>query len=307
VLGRRRTTEVAPLLRLSRWCRRNDVDVVHCHGRPSFSLVALLAAARLVRAPIVFHDHHGHAEGAAVPRWFAIARRYLAAYVGVDEEQLAWASRAAIPRDRCHVIANAIDMRALADQRLTGDPLPASAGCQQVVFVGGLRPEKAVDVLLDAFARVRGAATLHLIGGDADRAYAERCRARAAASDLAGRVVFHGQRPDALAAARTADVAVHSSRTESGPLVLAEYAALEVPFVATRVGGIARALEAAGVGRYVPAEDPVALASALDELLACPPAERRSAAQASARTARELLDIHVTMPHWYRLYGAVRS
>jgi UDP-glucose:(heptosyl)LPS alpha-1,3-glucosyltransferase len=188
------------------------------------------------------------------------------------------------------VIGNAFDLAKLSTTVET--PLPAAS--PRIVCIGGLRREKAIDVLLDAMLKVP--ATLFVIGGDANPSYARACREHATRSGLDGRVVFLGQREDALALATTADFAVHPSRSESGPLVLAEYAALGVPFVATRVGGIAHVLEAADIGTFVDPEDPDALAAAMrDALTSRPPA--------STKRARELFDIANVMPRWYDVYA----
>jgi glycosyltransferase involved in cell wall biosynthesis len=302
VLGRQRRFELRPLVRLARWLRDRGVDVVHCHGQSSFSLVAVLRAVHAIDQPIVLHDHRGLQLQREVPSWFGVARRWLAAYAAVDPAQLAWAERAGIPPARRRVIGNAIDIAALARQRITGDALPAAPG-PRLIFVGGLRREKALDVLLDALPRLAAPVTLFVVGGDADPAYAAACRAQASAPALAGRVAFLGARDDALALAATADLAVHPARSESGPLVVAEYAALAIPFVATRVGAIATELAAAGAGAFVAPDDPVALAVVIERMLALPADERRRRAAASAAIAAQRFDVSVAMPRWYQLYA----
>ncbi len=295
VLGRQRRFEVGAFLRLARWLRASGVEVLHCHGRSSFSLIALLEAFRATTLPVVLHDHLGVQLHPTVPRWFRVARRYLAAYVAVDVEQLTWAERAGIPRARTHVLGNGLDLTALAAQRVTGEPLPVCAG-PRLVFVGGLRREKALDVLFDALDRMVTKATLFIIGADANPAYGAQCRVDAAR--FGDRVRFLGQRLDALPLAATADLAVHPARSESGPLVLAEYAALGVPFVSTLVGAIARELSVAGIGRFVPPDDPGALANAIDETLAQP----RSVAASWPARAFAMFDLAAIMPRWYELY-----
>jgi glycosyltransferase involved in cell wall biosynthesis len=291
VLGRRSRYDVRPLARMVRLA--GDFDVIHCHGRSSFSLLALLAATRTLRTPIVLHDHLGVEVHPHVPTWIRIARRYLAAYVGVYDQHRTWARRAGIPSERIRVIGNAFDPAKLA----CAPREPLAGAAPRLLFVGGLRREKAVDVLLEAMVGVSG--RLYVVGGDADPSYARACRERAARPDLVDRVVFLGQREDALALATSAELAVHPARSESGPLVIAEYAVLGVPFVATRVGGIARALEAARVGRFVDPDDVNGLATAITDALRAP------REPSSAERARAMFDIGNVMPRWYEVYASV--
>lgn len=304
VLGRTGRVDVWPLVRLARWLKTERVTIVHCHGRSSFSLMAVLAAARATRVPILMHDHLGVEAHPDAPVWFRIAQRYLAAYVAVSEPQLAWARRAGVPTSRQHLIVNAIDTAALKHKRVTGEPLEPAAG-HRLVCVGGIRREKAIDVLLEAVARMRTRATLHIIGGDLDRSYAERCRERAQQNDLLGRVRFLGQRDDALAVAATCDLGVHAARSESGPLVLAEYAALGVPFVSTNVGEIARLLADAGIGAFVAPDDPQALADAIDGALALPVNVRQQEGQRGIAVAHARFDLASVIQRWYSVYAAL--
>ena len=108
---------------------------------------------------------------------------------------------------------------------------------------------------------------------------------------------------DALALAATADLAVHASRSESGPLVLAEYAALAVPVISTRVGGMASALANLDATWFVPPDDSERLRTALRALLALPANERRLVGARQRASARALFDIAGVMPSWYAVYA----
>ncbi|HEY5952011.1 MAG TPA: glycosyltransferase [Kofleriaceae bacterium] len=305
VLGRQRRFDVAAMRKLARWCHAHHVDVIHCHGRSSFSLVALLRLTRQIGVPVLLHDHLGVQLHPDVPWWLRVGHRAAAAYIAISDDQRAWATRAGFAADHIHVIRNAVDLEAVAAQTLSGPPLTRRRGYSQLVAIGGIRAEKAIDVLLRAFARVEKPAVLHIIGGDADRAYADECRRLARELNVADRVVFEGPRPDALALARDADLAVHAARSESGPIVLGEYAAIGATFVSTLVGSVAHDLAHAGVGGYVGSDDPAWLASAIDEVLRWSAEERRQHAIRSRKLALELFDIRRVMPQWLALYSKV--
>ena len=112
ILGRKHRLDARPLAALVQWARERAFDVVHCHGRSSFSLLALLAGLRVFRTPIVLHDHLGVEIHPEVPRWLPYAQRFLAAYAGVYDAHAAWARSAGIDPEKISVIPNAIDMDA---------------------------------------------------------------------------------------------------------------------------------------------------------------------------------------------------
>jgi glycosyltransferase involved in cell wall biosynthesis len=86
-------------------------------------------------------------------------------------------------------------------------------------------------------------------------------------------VVFTGYRLDAVEFVAASDVFCHSTFYEGFGLALAEAMALAVPVVATGVPGVVELVNDGRTGLLVPPQDPVALARALNELLANP--ERR--------------------------------
>lgn len=156
--------------------------------------------------------------------------------------------------------------------------------------VGSLIRRKGVDVLLDAFARLRAqrSARLLLVGEGADRAAFE---ARARELGVAGDVIFAGERTETERLwAHAIDVNVLASRMEALPLSLVEASACGVPSVATDVGGNAEVVEHGVTGLLVPAESPAALAEAL-ERLAADASLRRSLGDAARARAIERFSI----------------
>jgi glycosyltransferase involved in cell wall biosynthesis len=157
---------------------------------------------------------------------------------------------------------------------------------------------KGQSVLLEALAQLPG---VHgeLAGGrlPTEGAYAEGLEARAAQTDLVGRVRLLGH-VDAMEAMRGWDVAVLASlRPEAGPLAALEAMSLGLPVVATDHGGSAEYLSD-GCGVLVPPGDASALAEGIRTAL---DAARRPdlAARARARVAHDH-DRSVTLPAQYR-------
>jgi teichuronic acid biosynthesis glycosyltransferase TuaC len=138
-----------------------------------------------------------------------------------------------------------------------------------IVCVGNLLERKGQRVTVEAIANIPDA-TLVLIGQGPDRAALE---AKAAALGIADRVRFtgsvaHREMARWLAAA---DVFTLASASEGLANVWVEALACGTPIVITDVGGAREVVDRPEAGRLVPPE-PVAIAAAIAELLAAPPA-----------------------------------
>ncbi|MEX2210629.1 MAG: glycosyltransferase family 4 protein [Gaiellaceae bacterium] len=240
----------AAVARTVRALRRGRYDVVHVHEPmlPAAGLTAVFAA----RAPVVATFHMT----ASTALWYRVflpvvrlAARRLAARIAVSEEARRFAE--AVLPGAYRVIPNAIHVADYASSRNGGGP-------PRILFVGRPEPRKGLAVLLRAFERLPGEATLDLVGVD-EVAAGERVRAHGRVSD-AERVRLFAE----------ADVlCVPSLGGESFGVVLVEGMAAGLPIVATAIPGYEAVLPESA-GRLVPPGDEAALADALAELLADP-------------------------------------
>jgi glycosyltransferase involved in cell wall biosynthesis len=164
----------------------------------------------------------------------------------------------------------------------------------RLLYVGRIAPEKGVEVLQDAFARIRAAPhdplpVLTFAGYDyRGGVYGEEFRRRVERSTLGAFVTFAGHVPygPALFDLYDAhDILVLPSFTEGFPQVILEAMARGLPVVATSVGGVPRIIRDGVNGRLVPPGDPEAFAGAVTALLGDAPGAARLAA-AGHDTAR---------------------
>jgi glycosyltransferase involved in cell wall biosynthesis len=136
-------------------------------------------------------------------------------------------------------------------------------------LAGALTPLKGQLVLLEAVSRLgRDDVIVEFVGQrlPLDEAYEIALRERAAQPDLAGRVRFAGQVPNALDRMRAWTIGVSASvEPESGPMTALEAMSIGLPFVATRHGGVVEVLHDAGI--LVSPGDADALAHGLARLL----------------------------------------
>ncbi|MCA1664871.1 MAG: glycosyltransferase family 4 protein, partial [Myxococcales bacterium] len=164
------------------------------------------------------------------------------------------------------VIENGIDLSrfAAADGASLRAELRADAGRKIVGCVSRLAPEKGIEVLIRAMARV-GRDALLLLGGDGPGV--EDCRALAASLGLGDHVRLLGLRDDVERIYAAADVMVMPSLwDEAFGLVVVEAMAAGRPVVVTRSGAMPE-LVGDGRGVIVPKRDEVAMAGAIGRLL----------------------------------------
>jgi glycosyltransferase involved in cell wall biosynthesis len=151
-----------------------------------------------------------------------------------------------------------------------------------VLGVGRLAAQKGFGTLIQAAARWqrRSAVPLLLIAGDGP--LDTQLRDQAETAGVAIR--FLGPRRDVPALLAAADVVVVPSIWEGQPLIVQEALRAGRPLVASRVGGIADLTGDEGAVLVAPG-DPVALATAVTQILDDPEAAARLATAARARAA----------------------
>ncbi len=177
----------------------------------------------------------------------------------------------AVPRRKCSVILNGIDVREFAPDGESGARVRAEIGVSEAkeeaefvwLAVGRLAPAKDYPNLLHAFAEVRlgrGDARLW-IAGDAAVGQIAALQQLRSELELGDSVRWLGLRRDMPALLDAADAFVSGSAWEGMPLAVGEAMAMAKPVVATDVGGVRELVGDAGV--VVPAKDPAALADAM--------------------------------------------
>jgi len=148
-----------------------------------------------------------------------------------------------------------------------------SASDPVFICVARFAPQKAHDVLLEAFARAREAVSgssrprLLLVGDDPFGDGRQRAEAWAAERSLGDDCVFCGIRRDVPRLMAASDVFVMSSLWEGLGLVFLESMSMGLPVLGSRVSAIPEVVTEGETGVLVPPGDPAALAAGMELLL----------------------------------------
>ncbi|MBM4434405.1 MAG: glycosyltransferase family 4 protein [Chloroflexi bacterium] len=284
--------DLAALYRLVRILRGFRPHLVHTHMAKAGSLGRV--AARLAGVPVVVHTFHGNVLrgyfGTVPSRAFLQVERALAAMstrvIAISARQAREIVDLGIARpERIEVVPLGLDLApfAAAPRGRFRAELGIPPGAPLAGIVARLVPIKAVDVFLEAAARVRAErpeATFVIVG---DGELRDGLVARAQALGLAGAVRFVGWRADLPAIYADLDVLALTSRNEGTPVSIIEALAAGTAVVATAVGGVPDLIEHGSTGLLARDGDPSGIARAIGELLGDP--ERRRALGRAGRDA----------------------
>jgi glycosyltransferase involved in cell wall biosynthesis len=152
-----------------------------------------------------------------------------------------------------------------------------------LAFAGRLTAQKALEVALEALARVDDVTLL--IAGEGDRR--GPLEAKAVELGLGSRVRFLGAVPREriVELFRAADATILSSSWENFPHTVVESLAAGTPVLATATGGVAEVVRDGENGLLVPSGDPEALAEAIRRYLGCSDLRERLRAAAASSVA----------------------
>lgn len=268
-LGRRAKWDVHRLLPLLSLVRRERFDVIHSHMFGSNVWSSL--AGQACQVPVIIaHEHNWSYSGDRLRMWLDghLISRCATCFVAVSEaNRQRMIKLEGVPADRIRVIPTAyVPHLGPSNGDIRGD-LGLSPGTPLIGVAAVMRKEKALEVMLDAHARLlKRLADVHLvIAGDGPcRPALERQIGRLG---IAANVHLLGRRSDVDHILGQVDVGALSSDWEGSPLFVFECKAARIPVVATAVGGVTELVESERTGLLVPPRDPDALAGAIERIL----------------------------------------
>jgi len=268
------------------------IDVVHCSLQIALLMgwLGLMRARRQPRLILALHttlNRNRKAEwfDRAVYQW--LMRRCTLVICVCEAQQTHWHKKFPFLRNRTRVIYNGVDTRyyeprgfvnaATELRRGLGIPYGAVVFCHVAAF----RPEKGHCILVEAFAhllREDAAAYLLFAGDGVLRAEIEQ---QVEQLGIAANVRFLGSVADVRPLLAASECAVIPSTAETFSMAMLEAMAMELPVVATDVGGTCEAVLNGRTGLLIPPKDTQALTRALREMLLA--ADARQSMGAAAR------------------------
>lgn len=275
---RRFKLDIAPALSIAKLIDELQIDVVHCSLQFAL-LMGWLGIRRSRRKPrliLALHTTLNRSKKDDLLDYFLyqwLMRSCDTIICVCKAQESHWQARFPFLRGKTKVIYNGIDTDQFDPHSYTGTgkalrhSLKIPDGALLLCNIAGFRREKGHSILLDAFARIlatRKDVYLLLAGDGQLRSHIE---ALAQDMGLSSHVRFLGNVSDVRPILTVTDIGVISSTAETFSMAMLESMAMQVPLVATDVGGTSEAVCHGETGLIVPPGNPGRLAEMLTDLL----------------------------------------
>ena len=257
------------------------VDIVHAHEVKS-DVIAYLAA-RLYTVPLVTTMHGWIANSTKQRIFTALDKQIVRGFdrvIAVSREIFDELASKGVPPGKLRLLHNAIVAERYVRTGRKGaiaEVIGRTVSNPVIASVGRLSAEKGHADLLAALALVRDAGhkfTMVFIGDGPERT---GLLDRAAALGLSNSVYMPGYIREPQSLLEDVDLMVLPSYTEGLPNAALEALLMEVPVLATSVGGTPEVIMDGETGRLVPPHSPERLAAAIVEFISAPEEWKRMA------------------------------
>ncbi|BAZ79944.1 glycosyltransferase [Sphaerospermopsis kisseleviana CS-549] len=231
-------------------------DILHAHMMTGIVLARILKFRNQYTLVSTVHN-----EFQSASLLMGLSERVIAVSKAVQISMV----RRGIPENKLRVVRNGT----LGSPR-TGnisDYQPLKLQHPAIATVAGMYKRKGITELITAFEKIAldfPTAHLYLVGNGPDREIFEE---QAKSTTVADRIHFEGFQPQPQRYLLACDIFVLASHRDPCPLVISEAREAGTAIVATQVDGIPEALDHGQAGLLVPAQNSLALAEALANLL----------------------------------------
>jgi glycosyltransferase involved in cell wall biosynthesis len=246
-LEKKKTVDFKAAIRLKKYCKTNNIQVVHSHSSSYF--VAFLTKLIYPKIQILWHDHNGLSEFITRKETIAlkVASFFFSGIIVVNYQLKNWALREL----NCKKVIYFPNFTSVTTTIASQTVLKGTEG-KRILCLANLRPQKNHFLLLDVAEKIKKIFpewTFHLVGKDFQDDYAAKIKALIVSKELQDTVFIYGSKNDTTYIINQSDIAVLTSDSEGLPVALVEYGMLKKPVVTTKVGEIPLIIEH-GVNGY---------------------------------------------------------
>ncbi|HEY9177104.1 MAG TPA: glycosyltransferase family 4 protein [Flavipsychrobacter sp.] len=227
LLNRNNKFNLFTLYKAHRVCKQ--YHIVHAHLRHVHAYIRLVQLLFGGKYKLVLHDHAAITNDVPVRMRGLFKPRY---YIGVNDEQTNWAINT--------IGINPVNVFLLENTVLANhEPAQVKQGGNKAIMIANIRQVKNIEFAISLCGSLGW--QLDIYGNIIEQAYYDKLK-KLAGNDN-GMNIITGVK-DFSGLYRQYNLAIHCSPKETGPLVLIEYLAAGLPFIAYQTGSAADAIAA---------------------------------------------------------------
>ncbi|MBZ0246283.1 MAG: glycosyltransferase, partial [Cyclobacteriaceae bacterium] len=220
----------------------NSYQIVHIHLKHNLKFVFVANLIWRIRNPLILHDHSAEVLISGVQKthlpFFVQYWLRKQTYVGVSEALTNWALRNfRLDPDKCFTLPNAIECKNGSTIKV-----PISKDVVNIILVSNFRRLKNIEfaiTLVEQLTKLGLNLRLDILGQVLDKSYFEEIKALIASLNISDIVTINNDVSDVTHELGNYSFAIHTSKAETGPLVLLEYFHAGLPFLASNHGEVA--------------------------------------------------------------------
>ena len=212
-----------------------DYDVVHVHSSHNLRYVYFAMKLFNVKKPIFFHEHSGAIQIGGSTKWHQKLVYPNVVFIGVSHKHTQWATqKLKMPEDKVFLLPNTVE-------KLKTEELQEKIERNQLLLVSNFRTSKNIEFAVEVFKELKSRGEDYrftIIGQIADKEYFEKIKNIIAENGLKEDIEIVHNCSNIQPFLHQFDFALHTSISESGPLVLIEYMAHGLPFLTYNTGEV---------------------------------------------------------------------
>jgi glycosyltransferase involved in cell wall biosynthesis len=212
-----------------------DYDVIHVHSSHNLRYVYLAMKLFGIKKPIFFHEHSGAIHIGGSTKWHQRFVYPNVVFIGVSHKHTRWAiQKLKMPEDKVFLLPNTVE-------KLKTEELQEKNERNQLLLVSNFRTSKNIEFAIEIFKELKSRREDYrftIIGQIADKEYYEKIKNIIGQKGLKEDIKIVHNCSNIQPFLHQFDFALHTSISESGPLVLIEYMAHGLPFLTYNTGEV---------------------------------------------------------------------
>lgn len=206
----------------------NKYDIIHIHMRHVFRYVKLVSLIFNCKVKLILHDHSNKTEKLPFLLKSVLKPKF---YIGVSKEVTNWFTlKARLKKENVFILKNTV----------VRDLIMSVDNKNDLVLVSNIKPEKNQLFAIKLIKKLN--INLTIIGKIQNKEYFKVLEKEIDRLNLKNNITFLHKITNIQPLLSSFKLGLHTSKKESGPLVLVEYLAQNLPFLAYKTGEVSETI-----------------------------------------------------------------